>query len=1143
MSFIQIVLLITALGNVHAIEGYAQPALEKRVSLNVRNQEVESVFREIEQRTDVRFVFSRSLIRADRKVSIRVKNQALYKVLDEVLTPLDLKYRASENLVIISRVEKEGELINSIDPVHEQIIFDRTIRGVVTDENGEGLPGVSVVLKGTQKGTISDINGGYELVVPEGENNLIFSFVGYVTQEVVLGGKTQVDISMKVDEKSLDEVVVIGYGTVKKENVTGAISRLSAESISNRANTTLSESFAGQVSGISAKQLSARPGAQLDIVIRGQNSLSAASSPLYVVDGIPGTIENINPNDIESIEVLKDAASTAIYGARGGNGVILVTTKQGKTGRPSISVNSYYGMQEANKLIEMMNRDEFIAYSIWGKNIAYMQLGGSLNDPMSMRPARLQYPKTWENPTTLPDVNWQKAVLQTAPVSSHQLSVSGGNDNATYMVSGHHLRQDGIVKYTHFNQTNFRVNTTFRLQKNLRAGLNIAPSFSTTNNPDAEGHGSAYHRALAMPPIVPLNMHTQNNGFVEGAFGNFINPLETLRQTRQNTKKNSISNNIWLEYDFLNKLKIRSQLGYNYFNTTSDYFRPSDVNQGISRGSYSEATSRHIVWQNTADYSISPFSGLDINLLLGQSLESRKAQSSSITASNFPNDLVPTLNAASQINSATTFESENSMASIFGRASFNFKDKYLVTFNVRRDGSSRFGRENKWGWFPSLSAGWKLDREGFLKDMHFIDLLKIRASVGQGGSDNIGDYSSISLLGVSNYSLNGSVVNGLVPSTFGNPFLGWEKVVSRDVGIDFNTFRNRLQLSINLYSNITSDMLFNRPVSPMTGFSSMLVNLGKVRNRGFEVDITTVNLSGAKLKWESKINISSNRNKILKMDDADSPIRIPGYFGGNTYVSTIGGPIGSFYGFKTNGVLQESDFDSEGNPLVAVLRGQIKGNERVVDINNDGVINESDRVRLGDSQSDFSWGFNNSFRYGDFDLSFLIHGSHGAMLFVPNQVYISFGQVQGMNSTSNWVRSWKPETYPNGENPFPLTDVDMSWDGKTPLSYSIGGAIPFSTDRYFHDASFIRLKNVSLGYSFSPSVLRKIGISSARIFLMADNVHTWTKYPGVNPEANGLSGRNDDGAPGEVADPLKNGTDWGAYPLMRKYSLGINLKF
>ncbi len=1137
----QLVLFVILCGASYGYDASGQSVLEKRISLDVRSGRLKKVLELIEAQASVRFVYSPTSIDIRKKVDITAESKKLEVVLKELLLPHSIGFVVSEDNVITLRRNvpsppAEGaELLNAPDK-------DRRLQGRVTDEKGEPLPGVNILIKGSKKGTASDGQGNYSLELAELEDVLVFSFVGYVSQELSVGSRSRIDISLKEDERSLDELVVVGYGTVKKENVTGAISKLSAESLSNRANTTLGESFAGQISGITAKQLSARPGAQLDIVIRGQSSLSSASTPLYIVDGIPGSIDNINPNDIESLEILKDAASTAIYGARGGNGVILVTTKQGSRGKPVISLNSYFGMQEANKLIDMMDRDEFLAYSIWGKNVAYMKLGGKLSDPMQMRPGRLQYPDSWNSPESLPDVNWQKAILQTAPVSSHQISVAGGNDQATFMISGHHLRQDGIVKYSHFNQTNFRVNTQFKLAKDFKVGLNIAPSFSLTNNPDAEGHESAYHRALAMPPIVPLHMNTQSNGVVEGAFANFVNPLETLRQVRQNTKKSSITNNVWLEY-VAGKFKFRTQLGYNYFNSSNDYFRPADVNRGISIGRFNASTSKHVVWQNTVDYSETLLPGLELNLLAGQSLESRKSQSSFLNAINFPNDLVPTLNTASQITGAGTSESENSMASLFGRANFNVKDKYLLTFNVRRDGSSRFGRENRWGWFPSVSAGWKIDRENFLKDVAFIDLLKVRASIGKGGSDNIGDYSSVPLLGVSNYSLNGVVVSGLVPSTLGNPMLGWEKVVSRDIGIDFNAFRNRFQLSVNLYSNITTDMLFNRPVSPMTGFNSTIINLGKVRNRGYEIDITTVNISASKLRWESKVNLSSNQNKVLKMDDSDSPIRIAGYFGGDTYITMVGQPIGSFYGFKTNGVLLESNFDGEGKPTVPVLPGQIPGNERIVDANNDGVIGEADRVRMGDSQPDFNWGFSNRFTYGPLDFSFLVHGSHGAMLFVPNQVYNSFGQVQGMNSTSNWVRSWKPSSYPNGQDPFPDTNVDMSWDGKTPLAYSIGGSIPFLSDRYFHNASFVRLKNISLGYSFNTSLLNRIGINYARIFVMADNVHTWTTYPGVNPEANGLSGQSDDGAPGEVANPLKNGTDWGAYPLMRKYSIGINLKF
>ena len=1019
----------------------------------------------------------------------------------------------------------------------------KAIHGTVYDaSNNLPLEGATVQLKNSEASTTTDASGKFSLSAPDGAI-LIVSFVGYRTQEIAIGNQTNLAIRLSTSASGLTDVVVIGYGTVKKENVTGAISSITAKNLSDRANTTVSESFAGQIPGVTAQQLSSRPGAQLDIIIRGRGSISAASTPLYVVDGIPGSsIFNINPNDIQSIEILKDAASTAIYGARGGNGVVLITTNQGKKGKPVINFNSYFGLQEPNRLVRMMNRDEFIAYSIWGKNAAYMELGGSLSDPMSARPSRLQYPDSWNNPDTLPDINWQKAVLQNSPISSYQLSVSGGGDNATYLISAQHLNQEGIEKYTGFNQTNFRINTSLNVSKNLKVGMNIAPSFSTTKAPDPEGHESVYHRALATPPIVPLNGNTEATGYVVGAFANFVNPLQTLKETQQATKGSFIGSNLWLDFTPLSGLNFRSQFGYNYTGVESKYFRPANVSRGISRGSYSTSSRRNWVLQNTLNYSKTLFSELEMDVLIGQSIESNKSSSASISGNNYPNNLVPTLNAAAQITGASTSESENSLASFFGRANFNFKDKYLLTTNIRRDGSSRFGINNKWGTFPSLSIGWKLDRENFFRNVSNLDLLKIRASIGEAGNDNIGDYSSISLLSLSNYSYNGSIASGLVPSSFGNPNLRWEKIVSRNIGLDVIVFQNRIQLSVELYNNITTDMLFSRPVSRMTGFSSMVDNLGKVENKGFEFDLTTVNVRKSGFSWESRFNFSANRNKVLETDAAGAPIKISGYFGGDTYITTIGEPIGSFYGFKTNGVLEDKYYDASGNPTVAILNGQIRGNERIVDINNDGVINEADRVRLGSSQPDFTWGINNTIKIKNFDISFLIYGAQGAKLFYPNQVYMSFGQVQGMNSTPDWVRSWKPSSYAGNQNPFPATDVDMSWDGKTPLSYAIGGAIPFSSDYFFRDASFIRLKNISVGYNIPPNSLKRVGIQFARIVLMADNLHTWTKYPGPNPEANGLSGRSDSGTPGDVADPLKNGTDWGALPMIRKFSLGVNIK-
>lgn len=1004
----------------------------------------------------------------------------------------------------------------------------QAISGKVVDvSDASSLPGVNVLVKNSTLGTVTDTEGNFKLTVPDDTQTLVFSSVGYVTKEVEIGTQTIINVSMEDDVQSLSEVVVIGYGTVKKENLTGAVAQVKAEALEERAITSVSEGLAGQLAGVQVQQTSGVPGAGLEIRIRGNNTITASSEPLYVVDGIPmDEINGLNPNDIASIEVLKDASSAAIYGARGAGGVVLLTTKQGKKGKPTFDFDAYYGLQQVDRIVDVMNTQEYTAYGIWKNNVEYLRTGGDLNDPLEARPEERRYPESYLRPDELPDNNWQNIIYRLAPMQSYQLTASGGGDIGSFMLSGAYLSQDGVISHTGYQRINFRLNTNLNVGERLRLGMNVAPSFSTQNDPDSQGKESVVHHVQNMPPYVPRNSNTEELGYAEGA-GTFPNPLMRLAQVHDETRENKILTNVWGEFSITDNLRFRSQFGYNLRQVRGSYFKPSNVNRG--KPSFGDAEVRDWYdWslQNTLTYSKIFNEVHDINILLGQSAERSKFYRIRAKADGYPNDLIYSLNVAANPLNAQTNENENALASFFGRVQYNFQDKYLLSASVRQDGSSRFGSDTKWGLFPSASVGWKIDRESFLNNAEWLTLLKVRASWGKTGNDRIGNYDHIPLLEVDNYSLNGAIVSGLAPDALGNPNLGWETTTTKNIGIDIGAFGNRLQVSLDGYMNDTEDLLLNVPVPAISGFSSNRENIGAVQNKGLEMEINSRNLTGA-LSWTTSFNIARNVNEVKSLGEEDAPL-IFGTWGHDAYITQVGEPIGSYYMLKSDGLLMPEDFDSEGNALVPIAKGQEPGNIQIVDVNGDGEITVEDQTIVGDNYPDFIWGLTNTFRFKGFDLRILLQGSQGGDVFFLGARHLDNGG-DSKNQLSRWLRAWKPP-YEGGQNPIPEGHgVDMSWDGKTPNPF---GENPDYNDTWVYDASFVRIRNITLGYDLPLGLIDRVGIRKARIYLMADNVFTWNYYPGATPETNS-AGNN----------TTRPGTDYGTYPLSRRYNVGINVTF
>jgi len=1111
-------LIIFAGFQAFALENYAQ---SKKIDLKISEQSISEVLQKIENQSEFYFFYNNKTVSLDQKVSIDVKDKSITELLDVLFKNTNVEYTINNRQIILSSKESGTN----------QNQQQKKVTGKVTDSTGASLPAVTVSVKGSKSGTVSDADGNYVVTNIPSEATLVFSFIGLKTKEITVSGKTTINATMEDESIGLDEVVAVGYGTVKKQDLTGSVAIMKNEALAQRTISSVGEAFAGQMAGVQAQQTTGRPGSELTIKIRGLGTINASNNPLYVIDGVPcgDNMKDLNPNDIASIEVLKDASSAAIYGARGSSGVVLITTKQGGKGKPTFDLVVSNGIQQVDKIVDMMDIYQWTAYQMWAKNESYVRVGGNLSTPNASRPAAYQYPESFNNPSSLPNTNWLKEIYRIAPMQSYQLTASGGNDAGSYLVSGSYMNQEGVVRESGYQRFNLRVNTTLNVSDYVKLGMNIAPSFSTENNPDSEGKESALHHAMNYSPNVPINMNTEEWGYTPSGTS-YPNALKRLKEVHDETRTNRILSSVWGELKIMEALKFKSQFGYNFREARNSYFRPSNVNQGIaSFGKFAANDQYDWSLQNTLNYSPKVSELFDLNVLVGQSMEGSKVYNSNGKANGYPNSLIYTLNVASTAVTASTSEFESAMSSYFGRVNFNVKDKYLVTMNLRRDGSSNFGKDTKWGWFPSASLGWKIDREEFMSGSNdWLDLLKLRLSVGKAGNNSIGYYSSISSLGVYNYSLNGTVVNGLAPSTIANSDLSWESKISKNIGLDFGALKGKIQANLDYYIDDTKDMLQYVPVSYMTGYSQSLQNVGEVQNRGWEFEVTTHNLDG-QFKWNTSFNISKNTNEVKKLGNLGAPI-IGNSWGSPAYITKVGEAIASYYMYKTDGILSAADFDSNGKATVAIAAGQEKGNIKIVDANKDGKIDANDRTILGNNLPDFMWGLNNHFTYKSFDLNVLLQGSQGGKLFFLGTRHMDNGAI-GTNQFVRWVNCYKPDRTPAT---IPSTStVDMTWDGKTPYPF---GNNPAYNDTWLYDASFVRIKSITLGYNLPKSVCKTLHLVNGRVYIMGDNLFTWNNYPGSTPETNSYGNTTGNGT-------TSPGTDYATYPISRRYSVGINLTF
>ncbi|REA63779.1 hypothetical protein DSL64_04960 [Dyadobacter luteus] len=1143
VTFYQLMCIFFLSAMAYAHHTPAQELLNRGVSLKLSSVSLREALNKIETNTKVRFAYSSELLKTTEPVSITARNETLSSVLDRLLKPYDITYRVVNSQILLSRSKKENTAPQpaELPQPNAPETTDRVIKGTVTSNDGkEALPGVSVVVKGSNIGTTTDMEGQYELSVPESSAILVFSFVGYISRETPVGNLSQINVILQADIKALNEVVVVGYGTQKRGDITGAVASVSAKDIQGLPTPSLDGALTAKMPGVYVAQSTGTPGGGLSVRVRGTGSIGAGNEPLYVIDGFPVTadysqmsnpLKALNPNDIESIEILKDASSTAIYGSRGSNGVVLVTTKGGKAGKMRVDIDTYTGIQRVTKHMDMMNASEFAQYIKDSRNNAWVDVGGNPNDPNSARSAIYQILPALQNPESLGEgTDWQREIFRQAATHNVQLTLSGGNENIRYMTSGGYYKQDGIILNSGFERYSFRVNLEANASKKFKIGLNLTPAYTISNPTNSEGHwadGGIVLSALTMAPHLPVYKEdgTYTTGLDLGnGFSAIENPVKLAKERVNRMNELRLLGTVYGEYKILNNLTYKLLLGTDLQNSGTKTFRPSTVGIGgalppvIPSGSNENRSSYNWLIEHTLAYTKS-WNKHDFNILGGFTAQKAHSDYALINSTNFPNDLVETLNAGI-VSSATTTATEWSLLSFLARANYSYASKYLLTATIRRDGSSRFGENNKWGTFPSVSAGWRLSEEAFMKDLPVVNELKLRASYGHTGNNFIGNYDHVGLIAKRNYVFgtgSQTVVNGLGPNRISNPNLSWEKNKQMDVGLELGLFQNRIFLVADYYRKITSDLLLNVPTPSITGYTSARQNIGKIENKGWEFGLTTRNIDKA-VKWTTDFNISFNRNKVLSLGPSGEPL-YGNYQLTSSHITQIGKPMGNFYGYQAIGIYMNQE-QVDNNPKFADSK---PGQLRFADVNNDGRLSSDDRTILGNPQPDFIYGMTNTVSFKGFDLNVLLQGVQGnEILHLGRRFYANYaGTANGLKEMTN---SWKSEQDP-GDGRTPRVNRDLN-------RYTNSNASANISSIFVEDGSFLRIRNIALGYAIPPKLLEKAKLRTLRVYVNLQNPVTWTKYTGYNPEVS-VQG----------AAPLEPGVDYGGYPIAKVYTVGFNLGF
>jgi TonB-linked SusC/RagA family outer membrane protein len=1069
-----------------------------KLNLDFRNTRVVDVLEAIENQSEFRFAYSAEYIDINRKVSVDVKSQSIEKTLAILFNETDVKYSINDRHIMLYREGTESGTSQQ----------QKSVSGKVTDNAGGSLPGVSVVIKKTTTGTITDSNGNYSLSnVPENAT-LQFSFVGMKTQEITVGNKSVLNIVLVDETIGIEEVVAVGYGTTKKSDLTGSVASVKSDQLVSFPASGAVQALQGRASGVQITSNNGDPGGSMKVRVRGGTSINASSDPIFVVDGFVGGIMP-PPEDIESVEVLKDASATAIYGSRGANGVIMVTTKKGSKGKTRIELNTSYSVQNEIKRLDLLNAQQYTDMT---------------------KEAFPTYVTSGEN------TDWQDVIFRTGAIQNHQLSFSGGTDNVNYYISGSFYDQDGIIIGSAFKKYSITSNININATEKLKIGLNVFGERSNTDGvPTQESSGGADGAGVigsALKFMPDQGIYKADGTYTTAAMHDPIdNPYAITQEYQNNVVGDRLQANFSAEYKLLKDLSFKTTLGLSTTNSRTGEYWSTLLNRGRSYGGLGNISTikrTNVASENYLSYNTTLASVHKIGVMGGYSYQTYRNENWMASGSKFITDAVSYWNlgggAVTQIPSSGL--TEGKLASFYSRVNYGFSDKYLLTFNARYDGSSNFSKNNKWAFFPSGAFAWNMKNEEFMRNVPVVNNWKWRASYGITGNQAIGPYQT--LAGLTNvFSIvNGVAVNAVRPSTVANDDLTWETTAQLDFGTDIGFFDGRLNFSADYYRMETSDLLFSVPLPQYSGYSSQLKNIGKVENKGFEFTLSGKILTG-QLKWNMDVNLSSNRNKVLELPDGKDILYAsgPGHLIslGNTQILRVGAPVGSMYGYIYDGVYQVGDTFIPGSGFE-----QVAGGEKYRDIGGkldadgnqtpDGKLDSNDQTIIGNPQPKFFYGFNNEFKFKSFDLNIFMQGSQGNDILSYTLLELeTLGKP--INSTTRALDRWTP------------THTDTDVPKKT------AARSERVSTRWIFDGSYLRVKNIMLGYNMPKSVLDKLSISKLRLYVSAQNILTFTNYRGFDPEVNYGGG-------GSGAQSNQNqGLDYASYPNAKSYTVGLNIAF
>ena len=1012
------------------------------------------------------------------------------------------------------------------------------VRGTVVDENGDPLIAAGVSQSGTDNGTVTDADGKYVISVPS-DASLSFSYISYITQEVAVGGRSVVDIKLRPDNTQLEEVVVIGYGTVKKSDLTGSVSSISDKALKDFKTSSVVEALGGQIAGVNITASDGTPGAGYDIKIRGVGTVNGDSAPLFIVDGFEvSSIDFLASQDIQSIDVLKDASAAAIYGARAANGVVLVTTKSGKEGLPQISYNGSASYRQLSKRLETIDAYDFVSLQLETNPSKYGDTYFKSGNDENGVPYKYQ---SLEDYRDFPDaIDWQKEAFRPTWSQNHDISVRGGTKASQYTLSYSYFDEDGIFVNSGYKKHNARV----KIRQEITNWLIVDGSLNYTNSTKtgAGTGGSQLANLIAYRPVGGLKVSQYDlrhlmydpTAAEESNFdSNRINPIIQAESVDSSTKQEQWIGNVAATIKFNKHLSFKSAATYNTnYQRRDNFYHETTSNAYRAGGPFGETTmARNKRWQisNTLTYQNRFKKKHNLNLMLGHEsagtgYESLLGQSKDFPFENFGTDNLGLGATPSKVNTTRT---KSMRLSFFARGFYSYDDRYMLTATFRSDASTVFSPKHKWGFFPSFAASWNMKNEAWLKDVDPISTMKLRAGWGTVGNDRITNYLSIDLYTDSKIGMGTTTYTALTPKQIANYDLRWEGSMTTNIGLDLGFFDNRLNITLDGFVKDTKDLLIQQKLAYVTGFSSQWQNVGKIRNAGVELSISSINFSRRNFSWSTDFNLSFIKNTLVSLQDGTDYIARKSGFNSNftqdDYISYVGSSLGDMYGYVFDGVYQYSDFNMLPDGTLQLKDGvvdlsprgyaPVPGMTKYKDINGDGKITPDDRTSIGNGYPDFYGGITNRFQFYGVDFSFLLQFSAGNDVYNAMRVYLTQSRNERTNMLAEVGDRWKPA---NASNKVP----------------SATGYIPYDiSSRFIEDASFLRLKNITLGYTLPEKWTRKIWVNKLRLYVSAQNLFCLTKYSGFDPEVSMLS------------SPLTPGFDWGAYPKSRVFTMGLDIQF